>query len=98
MLFTLMVSRQHLAVIFPLFCPWRVITSATAANEAQVVESGHLVLDGGRGVAKLSRVILIVARHHRYQGAIGDVAQGNHLVTCQEKVKEKVWILNLEPD
>lgn len=31
-----------------------VITSSTAANKAQVVESGHLVLDGGRSVAKLS--------------------------------------------
>lgn len=28
------------------------ITSTAAANESQVVESGHLVFDGGRGVAE----------------------------------------------
>lgn len=27
-------------------------TSPATANETQVVESGHLVLDGGRGVAE----------------------------------------------
>lgn len=35
---------------------WKQLSSSTspaAANEAQVVESGHLVLDGGRGVTEL---------------------------------------------
>lgn len=56
-------------------------TSSTAAHKAQVVESGYLVLDGGRGVAELSWVVLVVSGHHCYQSAIRDVAQGDHLVT-----------------
>lgn len=67
-----------------------VCTSSTAANKAQVIESGHLILDGGRGVAKLSWVVLIISRHHCYQGAIRDVAQGNNLVIWRRKGKEKM--------
>lgn len=46
----------HLCLLFARYkriCVHRVfITSPAAANEAQVVESGHLVLDGGRGVTE----------------------------------------------
>lgn len=55
-------------------------TSAATADKAQVVEARHLVLDGGGGVAELGRVVLVVPRHHRHQGAVGNVAKGHHLV------------------
>lgn len=58
---------------FTAFVFLHVRTSSTAANEAEVVESGHLVLNGRCGIAELCRVVLIVSRHHRYQGAIRDV-------------------------
>lgn len=67
-------------------------TSAAAAHKAEVVESGNLVLDGSRGVAKLCRVVLIVSCHHRNQGAVWNVAEGDHLVTCWRK-QEKGWSL-----
>lgn len=44
--------------------PLSPLTSSTAAHESQVVESGDLVFDSGRGVAELGRVILIIPRHH----------------------------------
>lgn len=55
-------------------------TSAATADKAQVVEARHLVLDGGGGVSQLGRVVLVVPRHHRHQGAVGNVAEGHHLV------------------
>lgn len=55
------------------------LTSSAAADETQVVETGHLVLDGGRGVSELGRIILIVAGHYSDQSAVRDVAEGNHL-------------------
>lgn len=55
------------------------LTSSAAADETQVVETGHLVLDGGRGVSELGRIILIVAGHHSDKCAVRDVAEGNHL-------------------
>ena len=60
-------------------CVCLVPTSPAAANKAQVVEARHPGLGGGRGVPQLGRVVLVVPRHHRHQGAVGDVAQGNHL-------------------
>lgn len=62
------------------------ITSPAAANETQVVESGHLVLDGGRGVTEFGGVVLIISRHDGYQGAVWDVAQGDHLTTRRRDV------------
>lgn len=55
------------------------LTSSAAADETQVVETGHLVLDGSRGVSELGRIILIVTGHHSDQCAVRDVAEGNHL-------------------
>ena len=71
----------------------RAVTSSAAADEAQVVESGHPVLDGGRGVAELGRVVLVVSCHHRHQRAIGDVAQSHHLARRQDKL----WVLDVLP-
>lgn len=62
------------------------ITSPAASNETQVVESGHLVLDGGRGVPEFGWVVLIISRHNRHQRAIRDVAQGDHLMTQRRNV------------
>lgn len=70
-------------------------TSAATANEAQVIEASHLVLDGGGGVAQLGRVVLVVPRHHRHQGAVGNVAEGHHLVaqhTGGVRGGGKVWL------
>lgn len=64
-------------------------TSPATANETQVVESGHLVLDGGRGVAEFGWIVLVISRHYRHQCAIRDVAQGNHLMTRGETIMEK---------
>lgn len=61
-------------------------TSSAASDEAQVVESGHLALDGGRGVAELRRVVLVIPSHHRHQGPVGDVAHCNHLGTGWKKI------------
>lgn len=60
------------------------ITSPAAAYETQVVESGHLVLDGGRGITELGWVVLIISRHYRHKGAIRHVTQGNHLMIGEE--------------
>lgn len=69
-----------------------VCTSSAAAHKAQVVESGHLVLEGGRGVTKLSGEVLVVSRHHRNQGAVRGVAKGNHLETWKKIVGQfEMW-------
>lgn len=57
------------------------LTSSAAADETQVVETCHLVLDGGRGVAEFGRIVLIVAGHHSDQRSVRDVTEGNHLST-----------------
>lgn len=66
------------------------ITSPAAANETQVVESGHLVLDGGCGVTEFGWVVLIVSRHYRHQCAIRDVTQGDHLVAWEGDILERL--------
>lgn len=63
----------------------RVFTSSTAADKAQVVESGHLALDGGCGVPQLCRIILIISRHNCYQGAVRDFAQSHHLMVQKRR-------------
>lgn len=55
------------------------LTSPTAAHEAEVVEPGHLVLHDSRGIAQLSRVVLIVACHHSHYRSIWHVPQRYHL-------------------
>lgn len=65
-------------------------TSSAAAHKAEVVESGHLVLDCSCRIAKLCWVILIISCHHCNQGAIWNVAQGNHLVTCWHKQEKSM--------
>lgn len=68
------------------------LTSPTAPNEAQVIEPGYLALDGRRGVAKLGRVVLVISCHHRHQGAVRDVAKGDHLVKqgCETESYETI--------
>lgn len=55
------------------------LTSAAAPHKAQVVEACHLVLHHAWGVAQLSRIILVVARHDCDHRPIGYVSQSNHL-------------------
>lgn len=55
------------------------LTSPTAAHEAKVVESGHLVLHDCRGITQLRRVILIIASHHCHHRSIRHIPQCHHL-------------------
>lgn len=55
------------------------LTSPAAAHEAEVVEARHLVLHHTRGVPQLSRVVLVVACHHRDHRPVGYVPQSDHL-------------------
>lgn len=68
------------------------ITSTAAANESQVVESGHLVFDGCCGVAEFGWIVLVISRHDRHQRAIRYVAQGNHLMTQGESIFGEVCL------
>lgn len=54
------------------------LAASTAADEAQIVELGHLVLHHGLVVAHLPAVVLIVAGLDCDYGSVLDIVQGDH--------------------
>lgn len=54
-------------------------TSSRASHEAQIIKLGHLILHDRRRVAQLAAPVLVVARPHGDQRAVGHLAQGDHL-------------------
>lgn len=55
------------------------LTSSTAADEPNVVEDGHLVLDQGAAVFDLRAPVLVVTRLNGDGGAVRDLIQHDHL-------------------
>ena len=55
------------------------LTSARTTDESEVVEASHLVLEGGRGVAKLGSTVLVIPSRQNDLDAVVDVAQGENL-------------------
>ena len=54
------------------------LAAATAANEAEIVELGDVVLHDGRVVPQLPTKVLIVASSQSDHSPIIDLTQGNH--------------------
>ena len=58
-------------------CSW--LTSAGATDESEIVETGHLVLEGGRGVTELCGAVFVVSRSQHHLDAVFDVAEREDL-------------------
>ena len=54
------------------------LTSATPADEPEVIKLGHLVLHDSRTVAKFRTVVLVVSRPDGDEGAVQDVSKCHH--------------------
>ena len=52
-----------------------VLTSARTAHESEVVETRHLVLEGGGGVAELGGGVLVVSSRQYHLDAVVNVAE-----------------------
>ena len=52
-------------------------TSAGSADEPQIVELGHVILDGGAAVAQFGGPVLVVTSPQRHQRPVVDVAEAD---------------------
>ena len=71
---------------------YKELTSATPADEPEVIKLGHLILHDRRAVSKLRTIVLVVACPHSDQGAVQHVPQGHHFEgDRQSLVGSPVW-------
>lgn len=51
-----------------------ILTSATASDESQIIEFGHLIFHDGRTIPQLAAIVFIVSGFHGDHRSIADVA------------------------
>merc|ERR1712074_464644 len=55
------------------------LTSTAATDESEIIEFGHLILEGGREIAKFRGEILVISGRNRHLSTVFHFAQTNNL-------------------